>query len=167
MKAFRKAERLFETFHQFEPVKVGSFRRGFKIPRDAQYVGEAKTMYYTSDKLNPESGEDEGWIRYFHEHEGRVRMYVCDRRLKRFDAELRQIPKWIYNTKALVRIGDCDGFDYIGFDGKLKTADAVGAKPEWYAVPSGKALLVIQDKQRVLAIVWGGSLRVEWRGVVG
>lgn len=163
-RSLRKAERLFETFHQYEPVKVDDFRRGFSIPREANYVGEAKTMFYSSDKLNPETSEDEGWISYFHEHQGGVRMYVLD---DDPEGDWRNVPKWIHETKALVRLGDCDGFEYEDFGGEMKKAEATGKKPEWYCIPSGKALLVIQDKSHVLAIVWGGSLDVEERGVVG
>jgi hypothetical protein len=160
----RKAEKLFAEFHSFDPQDVGSFPRAFKIPRQAAHVGEAKTMYYSSDKLNPETGEDEGWISYYHPHEGGVRTYVTD---SHQGGDVRNIPEWIYSTKELVRLGDCEGFDYENFDGRTIKAEATGRLPEWYCVPSGKALLVIQDKQKVLAILWGGDLRVEWRGVVG
>ncbi len=162
--ALQRAEKLFETFHQFEPVEVGDFHAGFSIPREANYVGEAKTMYYSSDKLNPETGEDEGVIHYFHEHEGGVRMYVTD---DSRDGEWRKVPKWIFGTKALVRLGDCEGFEYTDFDDETTKAEATGKPPGWYCIPSGKALLVVQDKRQVLAIVWGGGLNVEWRGVVG
>lgn len=164
MSHLAKAESLFETFHQFESEDVGAFRKGFKIPREAWYVGEAKTMYYTSDKLNPISGEDEGWISYFHPHEGSVRIYLTD---DSQDSELRNIPKWIYGAKALTRLGDCEGFDFINHDGRKVKAEATKPFPEWYTIPSGKALLAIQSKRKVLAIVWGGDLDVEWRGVVG
>lgn len=166
MSGLPKAERLFETFHQYEPVKVGAFGKSFKIPDEANWVGEAKQMLYTSDKLNPETGEDEGWISYYHDHEGGVKLCIVGDHNK-VGGELRKVPKWIRETKALTRIGDCDGFTYIDFDGKKREAKATGRKPEWYAIPSGKALLVIQDKRRVLAIAWGGTLAVEWRGVVG
>lgn len=161
-----KAEKLFETFHQFDPEDVGSFRKGFKIPKQAWYVGEAKTMYYTSDKLNPISGEDEGWISYYHPHEGNVRLYVSEAPDEEI-GELRNIPKWIHDTKALTRLGDCEGFDFIDLEGNEREAKATKPYPEWYAIPSGKALLVIQSKRDVLAIIWGGDLDVEWRGVVG
>jgi len=160
----RRAVNLFETFHQFEPRDVGEFSRGFEIPKQAICIGDAKVMYYTSDKLNPETHEDEGDIAYFHDHRKGVRMYVTD---ESRPGDWRNIPKWIWNTQALVRLGTCDGFDYEDFDGELKEAKATGRKPDWYALPSGKALLVIQDRRKVLAIAWGGELRVEWRGVVG
>lgn len=160
----KKAERLFETFHQFEPVKVGEFSRGFSIPREASYVGDATVMYYSSNKLNPETSEDEGWVRYFHEHGAGVRMYVTD---EDQGGEFRRIPKWIYGAKALVLLGECDGFEFTDFEGQTQKAEAIGSTPEWYCIPSGKALLVIQDKRVVLAIVWGGKLDVEARGIVG
>lgn len=160
----RKAERLFETFHSYDPIKVGSFHRQFRIPREASHVGEATVMYYMSDKLNPISGKDEGWIPYFHEHGGGVRMYIPG---DIEGVELRKIPKWIWNTEALVRLGDCDGFEFVDFDDNVVKAKATGTKPEWYCTPSGKALLVIQSKRSVLALAWGGTLSVGWRGVVG
>jgi hypothetical protein len=159
----RKAEKLFEEFHQFEPVDVGNFHRSFRIPHQANYVGEAKKMFYASDKLNPETSEDEGWIHYFHDHMGGVRLYL----IGDVGGEIRPVPKWIYNTRALTRLGDCEGFEYIDFDDELVKAEGTNPLPEWYAVPSGKALLVVQGKRTVLAILWGGKLDVEERGVVG
>jgi hypothetical protein len=166
-KHLRKAEKLYDIFHQFEPDKVGEFRRGFQIPREAFYVGEAKTMYYASDKLNPTTGEDEGWIQYYHPHEGGVRMYLADDPGHGIHGQWRKIPKWIWGVDALTRLGDCEGFDYEDFDGQLRKLEGVDPLPEWYAIPSGKALLVVQSKSKVLAVLWGGSLNVEWRGVVG
>jgi hypothetical protein len=159
----RKAEKLYELFHQFEPVDVGDFPSGFRIPKVASYVGTATVMYYTSDKLNPETLEDEGDVRYYHDHKEGVRTYLIGSR----EGEARNIPKWIWGADALVRLGDCDGLDYEDFDGETREMRSTGRKPEWYCVPSGKALLVIQDRRRVLAVVWGGELRVEDRGVVG
>lgn len=160
----KEAERLYRIFHQFEPRKVGAFASGFSIPRRATHVGEAKTMYYTSDKLNPTTGEDEGAQRYYHPHEGDVYMLVTD---KGAQGHVVEVPRWIHGVGSLVLLGQCDGFEYEDFDGDLQEAQATGRKPEWYCIPSGKALLVVQDKKKVLAIVYGGSLDVEWRGVVG
>ena len=164
MSAVRKAEKLFETFHQFEPTKIGEFGPSFKIPREMLWVGEASVMYYTSDKLNPETGEDEGFIGYYHEHKPGVRMLVSDRSR---DGDWRAVPKWIWGASALVKLGVCDGFDYVDFEGRTRSATARGRKPDWYTLPSGKALFVIQDRRSVLAIAYGGKLTVEWRGVVG
>jgi len=158
-----RAKRLYKTFHQFEPIKVGEFHRDFKIPRRAMRVGRAHTMYYTSDKLNPETGKDEGPIKYFHEHGPSVFVHFLD---MRGIGIIKPVPPRIYTAKSLVLIGQCDGFDYEDEDGGMRKARGVGRKPEWYCIPSGKALLVVQDKRKVLALVWGGKLRIEWRGVV-
>ena len=159
-----RAEKLYETFHSFEARDVGNFARGFRIPRKAYDVGDAKVMYYSSDKLNPTTGEDEGTVQYYHDHKKGVRMCLVD---DDRGGDPVKVPKYIWGTQALVKLGDCDGFDYEDHDGKLCSAKSTGRKPEWYCIPSGKALLVIQDKRDVIAIAWGGKLRVEWRGVVG
>ena len=158
------AEKLYETFHQFEPEKIGAMPH-LRIPSRATHVGEAKVMYYCSDKLNPETGEDEGWIHYFHDHEGDVKFCVVDD--ADADGDEISVPTRVQNAQALVRIGDCEGFEYEDFDGKIVEAEGTGRLPEWYATPDGKALLVIQDKRRVLAILWGGGLDVKAEGVVG
>jgi hypothetical protein len=161
-----RAKSLYETFHQFEPQKVGSMP-SLRIPNRLHHVGEAKVMYYTSDKLNPETGEDEGWIHYFHEHEGDVKMCVTDVHPEADGAPAVPVPEFVRHTQALVRIGDCEGFQYEDFDGKTVEAEGTGRLPEWYATPDGKALLVIQDKRRVIAVLWGGGLDVKAEGVVG
>lgn len=160
-----KARKLYVEFHQFDPVDEGEFCPGFEIPTEAFYVGEARTMFYTSNKLNPETGKDEGSIRYFHPHEGDVQLCITDE--NDIEGEWMEIPEWIHEVTTLVLLGQCDGYKFKDLDGRIREAEATGRKPEWYCIPSGRALLVIQDKRRVLAIVWGGELNVEWRGVVG
>ena len=68
----RRAIEKFREFHQFEPRDIGTFKRGFRIPRRAIFAGEASYVLYRSDKLNPGTGEDEGDIDYIHEHKGDV-----------------------------------------------------------------------------------------------
>lgn len=162
-----KAVRLYRTFHQLEPRRVGHFARRFSIPREAYFVGEAKQVLYRSDKLNPTTREDEGVIDYFHDHEGGVGMYRCDREAAH-EGELVPVPSRIWDQDVLTVLGlRCLGFSYQNFDGEIIDANAGGRHPELYATPTGKALLVVQDKRRVQAIMWGGSLKVGWRGIEG
>jgi hypothetical protein len=158
-----RAKDLYRDFHKFEPHRIGDMPN-LKIPARVNHVGEAKVMYYASDKLNPETEEDEGWIHYFHEHEGDVKFCLAD---PDADGEVIAVPKFVRQAKALVRLGDCEGFEYEDFDGQTVEAEGTGRLPEWYATPDGKALLVIQDKRRVIAVLWGGDLDVKPEGVVG
>lgn len=160
----KRARDLFVEFHQFEPTDIGEFSVAFKIPEHVYHVGEAKKMYYASNKLNPETSEDEGWIHYVHDHEGDVGMHLVD---DASGGEPVVVPAWIRDVDALVRIGDCEGFEFVDLDDELVEAKGTKPLPEWYAIPSGRALLIVQSKRHVIAILWGGDLDVEWRGVVG
>lgn len=153
----------YVEFHTHEPKRVGDFHRDLVIPDCAVLVGDAKNVLYRSDKLNPTTGEDEGWIDYIHEHGAGVRVYRCDREA---DGALRTVPQWICGAKELVWLGDCLGYDYKDDAGKIVKAKGTAPLPELYCTPSGKALLVIQGKRRVLALIWGGRLGVIDRGIV-
>jgi hypothetical protein len=166
-----QAKKLYKEFHAFEPVKIAAFHEKFRIPSRAFYVGEALEMFYTSDKLDPDTGNDDGFVSYVHEHEGGVGMYVTSPGSLR--GRVKDVPSWISGAKSLVRLGDCEGYTfrtgYAGRYGKGKkvVAEATEPLPEWYAIPAGDALLVIQSKRTIIALLWGGNLRVEWAGVVG
>lgn len=159
-----RALHLYRQFHSFEPVDVGSFKRGFRIPRRGYLVGCGLTMFYSSDKLNPETAVDEGEQRYYHEHGAGVSVCLMS---SRQGGRRVSIPSAIINARALVRLGRCDGYDYEEPGGELVEARAVEPAPEWYCIPSGDALLVVQDRRNCLAVLWGGGLNVEARGVVG
>ena len=168
MKGLRKAEQLYGDFHQFEPDDVGNFAPWFSIPADVMRVGTAGTMYYTSDKLNPETLEDEGCVRYYHEHgPGVMACLALGAEGLPGDGRVKRVPLWIRDSEVLVKLGTCDGFDYTAFDGELEEVRATSPKPEWFCTPCSKALLIIQGRAQVLAIFWGGGLHVEDRGVVG
>lgn len=158
-----RAVKLYEQFHQFEPVDIGTFPGGFRIPSEAVLAGDAEYVLYRSDKLNPTTGEDEGDIDYIHEHKDGVRVYRTD---ANFSGPVRKVPKWIRSARELVRLGECLGFGYVDADGYEVEATVKQPRPELYTIPSGKALLVIEDRRRVVALIWGGKLGVEARGIV-
>jgi hypothetical protein len=158
-----RAVRKYVEFHSHEPVKIGSFHLDLEIPEQAMLVGDAVNVLYTSDKLNPTDGRDEGWIDYIHEHGRGVRVYRCDRS---GGGRLRTVPAWIHGARELTWLGNCLGFEYTDLDGHSVEAKGTGTLPELYTIPSGKALLVIQGKRTVLALIWGGKLGVEHRGIV-
>lgn len=152
-------------FHGQDPRKLGRFHRDLVIPARAVLAGDAQQVLYRSDKLNPTTGEDEGWIDYFHDHSPGVRLYRCDRQAATAGAE-RAVPAWIRQTDALTWLGYCLGFSYVDGDGHEQHAKGKEPLPELFCIPSGRALLVIQGKRHLLAMMWGGRLGVEDRGIV-
>jgi len=163
VKVVRKARKLYEDFHKFPPKKVGEFNPSFEIPREATFVGDAVDVMYRSDKLEPMTHIDEGWIDYIHEHKSGVKVYRTDQKA---DGPTRKVPKWIWGTKQLVRLGDSLGFTYRDHDGYEVEAGVREPLPELYATPNGKALLIVERKRKVVALIWGGKLDVEPRGIV-
>lgn len=155
----------YVEFHGQDPRKVGTFHRELVIPAEAILAGDATQVLYRSDKLNPTTGEDEGWIDYFHDHDPGVQLYRCDRAADG-EGPVRAVPPWLRNVKELTWLGYCLGFSYIDLDGHDRKATGKKPLPELFCTPSGKALLVIQGKRNLLAMMWGGRLGVEDRGIV-
>ncbi len=145
------------------PRSVGHFPKSFKIPQHITCAGKAVQVLYRSDKLNPSTGEDEGVIDYFHDHKPGVKLYLVDE-----GGPERKVPASIANADVLVLLGSCLGFSWEE-DGETVEADVKRGRkiPDLYTIASGKALLVVEGKQRVIAMMWGGELAVEWRGIVG
>ncbi|MDP2607317.1 MAG: hypothetical protein Q8S00_32670 [Deltaproteobacteria bacterium] len=158
-----KAVKLYEGFHKYEPRSIGEFPTSFFVPQEAVWVGLAKNVMYRSEKLDPLTYEDEGAIDYIHEHGANVKAYRIDG-----DAEgpIRTVPKWIWGVQELVCLGQCLGFEYIDHDSKKCEGVVQKPFPDLYTTPDGRALLVIQGRKTVLALLWGGKLNVEPRGIV-
>ena len=159
----RKAIKLYEDFHKFGPREIGEFKPSFYIPEEAVYVGNGVDVMYRSDKLDPLTLADEGHIDYIHEHKPGVKVYRVDARA---DGPVRKVPKRIHGVTSLVFLGKCLGFTYDDHHGDEVEAQVANPLPELYATPDGRALLVIERKQRVVALIWGGKLNVEPRGIV-
>ncbi len=157
-----KAMRRYTGFHQKDPKKVATFAPSLVIPASATLIGDAVHVLYKSDKLNPSTGIDEGWINYIHEHDRGVKIYRCDGRARGNKAE---VPAWLQRADDLVWLGQCNGFAYQDDDG-VHEAKGTRPYPDLFCTPNGKALLVIQNKRTLLAMIWGGRLGVEPRGIV-
>jgi hypothetical protein len=158
----RKAEKLFEDFHKYEPNSVEQFPASFRIPDRAAFMGPALYVLYRSSKYDPITHEKPSKpIDYIHEHKKGVNVY----RLDTDDGPEYKVPKYIHSPKALVLLGKCLGFGYTDYEGDDVEATCSG--PELFSIPSGKALLVIEKRRKVVALLWGGELNVEPRGIVG
>jgi hypothetical protein len=142
-------------FHSFDPEETGEFDRRFKIPSYACKAGKALEIMYRSNKWEKKKHD------YIHTHSDGVICYRLD-----IHGSERKVPKRICNQKALVRLGECLGFSYVDEYGDEVEAIPKTPYPELYCTPDGKSLLVVQDKRDLLALMWGGKLRVEGRGIV-
>lgn len=158
-----RAIAIYEGFHRFAPHEVGEFHGSFKIPSRVNRQGPAVDVLYRSDKVDPETlKKPRKPIDYIHEHDSKgVHTY-----LPRGPGEVVEVPDWIRNATALSKLGVCLGFKFKR-DGKVVEGKGKRPYPELYCTANGKALIIVQDKRDVIAIVWGGKLDVEPRGIVG
>lgn len=156
-KDLSQGEHLFKEFHQFNPKNVGQFSSAFSIPARVTHVGEGAYVLYRSDKWEKKFNE------YIHEHESGVKVcLVADG-----DGPSIAVPSWLRSAKTLVRLGDCLGFAYTDREGTTIEAKTHRPLPELYAIPSGRALLVVEGKKKLHALMWGGYIDVTARGIVG
>lgn len=155
----------YREFHRKEPKVIGEFSSDFYIPTHVLEVGAAKNVLYRSDKIDPETlQQPERPINYIHDHDPGVCVYEpCGED----DGDATEVPFWIIESEALVLLGTCLGFAFQPDGGELVEARVRAPRPQLYTTACGRALLVIQSKRKVLAMMWGGSLGVEDRGIVG
>jgi hypothetical protein len=158
-----RAGNLYRDFHKYDPKSIGQFPASFSIPKTATCVGPAIHVLYRSSKFDPITyAKPASSIDYIHEHKKGVKVYI----IGSDEGPERKVPQRIHAVDGLVSLGKCLGFAYVDQEGDQVDAECTG-KVELYSVPSGTALLVIENKRKVLALIWGGKLRVEPRGIVG
>lgn len=156
----RKAAKMYELFWKLDPTDIGEFHSSFKIPAKVALVGAAKWITYSSGKKDPETLKlPKKPVDYIHTFDAGVQLYAMGERGD------QNVPAEVVAATALTLLGVCLGWQVVQ-DGKKREAEATAPMPELYTIPSGRALLVIQDKREILAIFWGGQLGVEGRGIV-
>lgn len=156
----------YVEFHRYEPRDVGRFDESMSIPDQVACIGPATHVLYRSGKTDPATLRlPKAPRNYIHDHDAGVFCYVPVDDAP--EAPVERVPAWIREVKALTLLGKCLGFRYRDEDGRTANVDGVKPLPELYCTPDGRCLLVIQDKSEVLAMMWGGVLGVEARGIVG
>lgn len=162
-----QAHQLYEGFHKYGPKKRTRAPASFRIPKSVKLKGKGVHVLYRSRKFNPITYANEGAHNYIHDHKAGVNVYFCD-------GSGKKVPSAVARAEELVYLGKCLGFAYKDAKGKLVEYECDPRSVEWYAVPNptqlcpeGHALLVVEKKQKVVAMIWGGKLRVEPRGIVG
>lgn len=158
----------YEEFHRMEPRKTGTMHE-VEIPHQVVYLGSAVHVMYRSGKVDPSTlRKPKHPLNYIHDHDTGV---LCcapeDAVPDGIEGTLEDVPFWIREVKAVTKLGECLGFRFAPASGLDIDVEGRKPLPELYCTPCGRALLVIQDKRSILAIMWGGLLGVEGRGIVG
>jgi len=153
-----RAEDVFSRFHARDPKRFGKFP--FEIPASIYHVGFCSWVTYRSDKWN------DGTHDYIHDIDSFPRVKCCVAKLEGLEGKKISVPQRIRGTQTLTQIGlKSLGIGFVDFDDEdmeIKTP-----RCRWYWSDRGKALICVQDQKRLVAIVWGGKLDVEARGIVG
>ena len=161
------AIQMWETFNQLDWNVAGEFAPSLRIPERLVILGDADYVMYRSKKRDPESGAiPKRALDYIHKHSASVRVAVpSSSALKHGRSRPVATPGFIRDASSLARLGACLGFAY-SHAGEQYEIEASSPYPELYAIASGKALLVISGKSKLDAVIWGGRLDVESRGIV-
>jgi hypothetical protein len=158
---------MWETFHQLDYGVVGEFSSSLRLPERLVVLGRAENVMYRSRKREPESGRvPKRPLDYIHEHDEGVRIAVpLSSKLLIGQRKVVPMPRMVRSARSFARLGHCLGFAYQ-HGGEVLEVEARRPLPELYAIASGKALVLIDGKSRLEAVVWGGRLDVEARGIV-
>jgi hypothetical protein len=153
----------YEEFHRLEPTKVAEFE--ITIPAQVKRLGDGVHVLYESGKKDPETlRKPKKPLSYIHEHDMGVCVYVPDGGDGEADFD---VPEFIAKAQALVVLGKCLGFAYKDEYGDEHKAEGTDPLPDLCCTVDGRALLVVQSRREILALIWGGALGVEARGIVG
>lgn len=153
---FRRAVRLFEDFHQYEPKDARPLPASVVVPEFVELVGACTYVTYRSDKWN------DGTHDYVHDIESFPRVKVG----KVSRGGTYRLPARISDAATLVALNKrALGFGYEEQSGEL--VDATARNCQWFWHPGGKALLLIQDRKRLKVVIWGGKLDWKPQGLVG
>ena len=133
------------------------------MPRFCIKAGKALHVLYRSSKIDPETGKPPrgGAQNYIHKHDAGVMIYEP---AERGESGVTT-PKMLLEIDTLVYLGQClgVGFEDDGEEYEIDWSRGV----DLFAIPSGKALVIVRAKREILCLVWGGGLGVEPRGIVG
>lgn len=165
--AYAKAVRKYAQFHRFDPDVVTD--TDFEVPAQMRIAGAAKNVRYASPKIDPTTLKFPrlGVQGYAHDHDAGVNAYL-PLSTKGAKQAVVDVPPFIRQATALVQLGHCLGFDYAAQVVNYGTYPQNMTRcPGLFTTDCGHALLIIDKFQRLQAIMWGGSLRVEARGIVG
>jgi len=153
-------------FHRYNAKHLDTV--DITIPSVVYKGGKATWVTYRSGKVDPSTlRRPKKPVDYIHEFNAGVDLYRADPGDGR---ERVSVPSEFRHVGALIKLGMCLGFSYKGPDGAVEGSSS-RPLPELAccvdASGDSKCLYVIQDRRKVLAMIWGGALGVFARGIDG
>lgn len=153
----QRAVDTFEGFNDYEIRGYERFAKEIRVPARLPFVGPCKWVTYRSNKWN------DGTHDYIHTIESFPSVRLC---VPGEDFDEVSVPARVRNATTLAQIGTQAlgaGFENDAGESELR----VPRGSQWYWSPSAKALYLIAKRERLVAVLWGGRLDVEPRGIVG
>lgn len=153
-------------FHRYDAKHLDTV--DIQIPEIVYKGGKGGWVTYRSRKVDPSTlVRPKRPVDYIHEFDAGVNIYRPDAGEGR---ERTTVPDEFRHVGALVKLGMCLGFEYKNAGG-VTEAQTSRPLPELAccinARGESKCLYVIQDRRRVIALIWGGALGVFARGIDG
>jgi hypothetical protein len=158
---FERAAAVVEDFNDRDLRGRGRFTRTIAIPAELPLGGPVTWLTYRSDKWN------DGTHEYIHKITSQPHVRVA---IPGHPGTPVRIPQKIRDAVTLSQIGmRALGFAYKDPSQGDEEVEAKirGGKAAWYWSPTAKALYLIENRSKLLAVIWGGKLDVEPRGIVG
>ena len=168
----------FRAFHRRDAAK--RWHNPWRPPAVLYCLGRGATLYYSSDKADPDDPSDVGgaiWRGYYHDHEASDTCVYLPR--NEITATLGFLPKETIRPQwpdCLYWLGSADGFDVeIGnemFKVKLDGKKGMRGMQLWGLDVDGTGDYLIAVKSQPVAgdtcVVWHGpELTLGWAGVDG
>ena len=152
-----QATKTFEGFNEYPSKGASKFAREIIVPERMPYPGPCRWVTYRSDKWK------NGTHDYIHTITSypRVKCVMAGE-----DYPTVKVPLAVRNATTLTQIGlRALGFAFEYDDDEYEAK--VPAGTEWFWSQTARALYLIQNKRKLIAVIWGGNLNVEPRGIVG
>jgi hypothetical protein len=151
------AIKTFEGFNEYPSKGASKFAREIVIPDRMPSPGPCRWVTYRSDKWN------NGTHDYIHTITSYPRV-KCAMAGENYDTI--KVPAKVRNATTVTQIGlRALGFAFEYDDDEYEAK--VPAGTEWFWSQTARALYLIQNKRKLIAVIWGGNLNVEPRGIVG
>lgn len=152
-----QATKTFEDFNEYPSKGATKFAREIVVPERMPSPGPCRWLTYRSNKWN------DGTHDYIHTITSYPRV-KCAMAGEKYPTI--KIPIKIREANTLTQIGlRALGFAFEYDDHEYEAK--VPAGTEWFWSQTARALYLIQNKRKLVALIWGGTLNVEARGIVG